>query len=146
MPERLHAIDDPNLAALDQVAKSLGDLRHEIAFVGGAVVGTLITDPAASKPRVTKDVDIITEVVSTVDYQAMLAPRLRALGFSEDMGASDRKPILCRWYVQGTCVDVMPTDAKALGFTNRWYKDALRYAKDVRSVSRSGQKRCLRKP
>lgn len=35
---------------------------------------------------------------------------------------------MCRWIVDGVIVDVMPTDAAILGFSNRWYESALRSA------------------
>lgn len=39
---------DPNVLLLETVARQLGDgLREALVFVGGAVVGLLITDPAA---------------------------------------------------------------------------------------------------
>jgi hypothetical protein len=39
--------NDPNVVLLEVVAEQLGDeLRAEMTFVGGAVVGLLISDPA----------------------------------------------------------------------------------------------------
>ena len=57
---------DPNRLALTGVAKALGALTDEVVFVGGAVVGLLLTDPAAPRPRPTKDVDVIVEVASLI--------------------------------------------------------------------------------
>lgn len=51
--------------------------------------------------------------------------RLRDLGFEED--ASQGAP-LCRWRHGILIVDVMPLDEKVLGFSNRWYADAIRSA------------------
>src|ERR1700676_3354505 len=33
---------------------------------------------------------------------------------------------LCRWVHQHTILDVMPLDEKILGFSNRWYKAAMK--------------------
>ncbi len=39
--------NDPNVVMMELVAQRLGDgLREELVFVGGAVTGLLITDPA----------------------------------------------------------------------------------------------------
>ena len=55
--------NDPNVAMLELVAQRLGtDLCHRFAFVGGAIAGLLITDPANPPIRSTEDVDIVTEV------------------------------------------------------------------------------------
>ena len=72
------AASDPNRRQLARVAEALGDLRHDVVFVGGATVGLLITDPAAPRVRPTKDVDVIVEVATYSEYQARVAPRLKA--------------------------------------------------------------------
>ena len=88
---------NPALEMIERVAKRLGDLRYEVAFVGGAVTGLLITDPGAPKVRVTDDVDAIVEVASRAKYYE-LAKRLRDLGFKED--TSEGAPP-CRWLIEG---------------------------------------------
>lgn len=37
---------------------------------------------------------------------------------------SEGAPI-CRWIYKDIKVDVMPTDSKVLGFSNRWYKEGI---------------------
>ena len=55
---------DPNVVLLEVVAERLGaDLRDKLVFIGGAVVGLLITDPAMPAIRPTEDVDLVTHVV-----------------------------------------------------------------------------------
>jgi hypothetical protein len=49
-----------SLELIEAAASALGPLREEVAFVGGASVVLWITDPAASPPRPTKDVDVMT--------------------------------------------------------------------------------------
>jgi hypothetical protein len=47
---------------------------------------------------------------------------LRQLGFSQ--GTEPDDPI-CRWVVEDVKVDVMPTDEDILGFSNKWYSQAI---------------------
>lgn len=110
--------NDPNAQMLDIVAERLGsDLCDRLVFVGGAVAGLLVTDPAQPAIRPTEDVDLIAQVTARTDYYALEA-ELRARGFQQDMRAG--API-CRWTVAGVTVDVMPTLPDVLGFSNRWY-------------------------
>jgi hypothetical protein len=109
------------------MARKLKPILSEVAFVGGCATALLITDPAAAEPRVTYDVDVIVEVASYAEY-ARLSKRLRALGFSED--SSEGAP-MCRWVCEGMKLDVMPTNEKILGFSNRWYATALRDAQEL---------------
>ena len=64
------------------------------------------------------------EITSRGDYYR-LAEALRLAGFSED--TREGAPI-CRWLIDGTAVDVMPTDEEILGFSNRWYEQAMHHA------------------
>jgi hypothetical protein len=119
-----------NLAMIRHVASRLGHLRERVVFLWGAATALLITDSAAPDVRVTIDVDVIVEIASRGDYYR-LAESLRAAGFSED--AREDAPV-CRWLVDGIAVDVMPTDAEILGFSNKWYEQALQLA-TVRLIS-----------
>lgn len=117
-------MDFPNLDLLESAAQKLRPLLPEIVFVGGCATGLLISDPGAAPVRRTYDVDVISEIVSYADY-AVFSERLRALGFTED---SREGAPLCRWQHGELVLDVMPLDASILGFSNRWYADALRTA------------------
>lgn len=120
--------NDPNIALLEVVAEHLGDdLRDELVFVGGAVAGLLITDPAMPTIRPTEDVDLICRAVALTDYHRV-ETALRARGFVQDM--RPEAPI-CRWRVGAVIVDVMPALEKILGFANRWYPLALETAQPV---------------
>lgn len=115
---RLPNPNDPNVVMLKLVAQRLGaDLCKRFAFVGGAVVGLLITDPANPPIRSTQDVDIVADVLALSGYHR-IEQALRARGFTQDLRAD--API-CRWQVEGITVDVMPTLEELLGFANRWY-------------------------
>ncbi len=110
--------NDPNVVMLELVARRLGtDLCGQFAFVGGAVAGLLITDPAHPAIRPTEDVDIVAEVLALSGYHR-IEKALRERGFAQDMRLD--API-CRWQVEGVTVDVMPTKEEILGFANRWY-------------------------
>lgn len=114
------------LIALRKVARSLGMLQEQVAFVGGMTSGLLVTNPGAPMARPTDDVDLIVEVASTVEYQAKLGEQLRALGFCED--SREGAPI-CRWLLGTIAVDVMPTQPGVLGFSNAWYVHAINTAR-----------------
>ena len=117
---------DPNLWQMEVVADRLGEaLRNELVFLGGAIAGLLVDDPAAPDIRPTEDVDTICRVSSRMDFHKIEAA-LRVRGFSQDM--TPKSPI-CRWrsWQDSTEVllDVMPPWEDILGFSNRWYPLAL---------------------
>ncbi len=96
----------------------LGPLCDEMVFLGGCATGLLITDAAAPPIRATRDVDVIVEVASLVEYYR-ISESLRDRGFFEDQ--SEQAPI-CRWTGHGVLLDVMPTDPGILGFGSEWYE------------------------
>lgn len=115
---------DPNLPLLEDAARKLAHFLEEIVFVGGVTLGLLITDEAAAPIRGTNDVDVIAEIITYADYIAF-SERLREANFTEDSG---EKAITCRWYNGSLILDVMAIEEAALGFTNRWYASAIKYA------------------
>ncbi len=115
---------NPNFQILEIAVEKLGPLVDELVFLGGCATALLFTDSGAPPVRATRDVDVITEVGSLADYHR-LGDRLRDRGFQEDHSAG--API-CRWLGHSILLDVMPTDPKILGFTNRWYAEAIKAA------------------
>jgi hypothetical protein len=109
-----------NIESLTFIAYRLEELCTEVTFVGGAILGLLITDNAAPDVRYTQDVDCIIDVITKQSYH-LLANKLRIKGFKEM--ASGNHPI-CRWDCDGVMIDIMPTDKNVLGFSNKWYKSA----------------------
>ncbi len=109
------------LLRLEKIAESLPGIIDRLVFVGGGVTEILITDSAGRKPRPTEDVDCIIEVASRLEYNR-IEERLRQAGFHHD---SNIPPLICRWEKDEVILDVMPTMEGILGFTNRWYKDAV---------------------
>lgn len=101
---------DPNLPMLEAVVQAFGGLANRFVFVGGCTTGLWVTDPAAAPVRATKDVDVIIEVMTLVDYHT-LERELMAAGFTQDR--TPDAPI-CRWVVAGCLVDIMPTNEQIL--------------------------------
>lgn len=106
-----------------EVAILLGDLADQCVFVGGAATGLLLTDPAIPNVRPTLDIDVIVELATTGEFYR-LQDALRAKGFSEDMESG----VICRWRHDPIVLDVMPTRSDILGFANRWYPNAVKFA------------------
>ncbi len=115
---------DVNIQMITTVARRLGNLREKVVFVGGCATGLFITDPAMPEVRVTKDVDVIIDIDTRMEYSKLEAD-LRSKGFRNDI--SEDAP-LCRWLVNGIKVDVMPTQEDILGFSNHWYLPAIENA------------------
>lgn len=122
-------VNDPgslNRAILEGVARRVQPLLEEVVFVGGQVAELLITAPGATRVRPTTDVDIVVEASTRLRY-AEVEAELRSFGLVNDV--REGAPI-CRWTTpEGFTLDVMPTDENVLGFTNRWYPEAIAQAR-----------------
>lgn len=108
---------------LERAVVALGDLAPNLIFVGGAVVGLLLTDEAAAIPRSTADIDVLVLSRSRHAYYAV-EEQMRSLGFTNDTESD----VICRWRGFGLIVDLMPAYDEILGFTNRWYLSAVETA------------------
>lgn len=115
--------DAVNIRAVQLVAEGLRELRHEVVFVGGAVISLYADDPGADTPRPTSDIDLVIEVAGYAAY-ARLEERLAELGFHH----APEDVINCRYRFHGVVVDIMPTDVPALMPANRWYVPGMRHA------------------
>lgn len=113
---------DPNVHMVEQVADALGPLAQDLVFVGGCATGLLLSDQGRAQIRATIDVDLVAEITGLGEYYALSA-RLRESGFIEHP-----EDLVCRWTLGRVIVDIMPTDSKLLGFSNRWYTEAVRDA------------------
>ncbi|MCP3690017.1 MAG: hypothetical protein GY784_16560 [Gammaproteobacteria bacterium] len=120
---------DINMMQLEAVAVVLGDLLPHVTFVGGSTTVLLVDEAGHHGIRKTDDVDVIIDAATLVEYQKF-SKKLRALGFREDIDGP-----ICRWlFNTKTCqvkLDVMPIDEKILGFSNRWYNEAIKQALEV---------------
>jgi hypothetical protein len=116
-------MNDPNISRVELAAAELGPLLDELVLVGGCAVGLLITDPASPPVRPTVDVDVIIEIAPATEYYKF-CEKLKARGFAEQ----STEGVICRWSKGPLVIDVMPVDAKILGFTNSWYAMAIKFA------------------
>lgn len=165
---------DPNRAILLSAIEKLAPLLDRLVFIGGCAAGMLITDTGAAGVRSTRDVDVIVELTypisepflngrlqrenisaparksEDVDTIAQvtfysefirMGEQLRELGFTE---SSERGAPVCRWVHGDLILDVMPTDARVLGFGNRWYRAAYANANTVTIAKR--EMRLIRAP
>lgn len=107
-----------NISMLEQIAKGFGELNESIAFVGGSVLELYADNAIAEEVRATIDVDVVIKAISQNELNTF-EKQIRKLGFQNDI--SENAPI-CRWTFHNIKVDIMPSDAKLLGFTNKWYK------------------------
>jgi predicted nucleotidyltransferase len=117
-------------ASIEQVltvADALSQLPEPHAFVGGAIVGLYLTDPAAQPPRHTKDVDVVLEIMTYARFDK-LQEKLRGLKFAHD--TSPGAPI-CRWRFKEILVDVMPSNESVLTWKKGWFEQALKHAQDI---------------
>lgn len=109
-----------NLRMLEFVATKLGDIRNDVVFLGGCTTGLFLSDPNVPDVRYTLDVDCIVDVISLNQYH-QLEKKLTQQGFKKSL----LEDVICRWFYDDVILDVMPTDEKILGFSNRWYKEAI---------------------
>lgn len=124
--------NDTTLEILKIAVRELSSMKDEIVYLGGATISLFITEPEAVSLRETFDVDCVVEVVHRQDYENV-AQRLRKLGFKEDMESK----ILCRFKKGALTVDMMPTEAKILGFTNIWYKNGFKDAVEMKVANQT---------
>lgn len=113
---------DPNLEQLERAASVLAPLLDELTLVGGCVTGLLIEDPAAAAARPTYDIDFVVDAATYVELHRF-TERLRKLGLEP---ASEPGSPICRLRLGKLILDVMPVGEQALGFSNRWYRSAVR--------------------
>lgn len=111
------------------VAEALGpELRAEVAFVGGCTTAFLLNDDfVLEQVRHTDDVDLIVHVLGHPGFHA-LQQALRAKGFKDmSLDPGENAPV-CAMRLGDLRVDFMPDDPAVLGFSNRWYEEALKTA------------------
>lgn len=110
-----------NIQMIEYAAESLAHLCDKVVFLGGTTTELLITDPASMDIRSTYDVDVITKITPRSNFQKF-EDELRQLGFKND---TSEDAVICRWEIDNLVLDVMPADSSILGFSNRWYNDAI---------------------
>ncbi len=113
-----------NITRIKAISNALGPLGQEVVFVGGATI-SLYLEQLGPEVRPTNDIDVVIELLSYTSFAA-LEEKLRSIGFVNDLTAK----ITCRYTYQGITVDIMPTDEKILGFSNRWYRGGYKNSMD----------------
>lgn len=108
-----------NNERLQTIAEAMQELNARLVYVGGAMAGAYATDPIATEPRTTLDVDCVVDSNSYSEHAAF-EELLRAKHFKNDVDSEP--PVICRWVYNGEMVDVMSIDEKSLSFGNRWYR------------------------
>ncbi len=114
-----------NITRIKAVSTALAKLQTPIVFVGGATVSLYADIAFRETVRPTGDVDVLIEIVAYKNYAA-IEEKLRAIGFTNDTASK----IICRYKYRGLIVDIMPTEEKALGFSNKWYSPGFKQAID----------------
>ena len=118
-----------NIEQLKTVSQALGDILPDVTFVGGCTTALLVDQSALFGVRQTDDVDVIVDITTYLDYQK-LSTKLRDRGFVEDIEGPN-----CRWLWRTTTgvirLDVMPISEEVLGFSNRWYPEAIKYSSPI---------------
>lgn len=95
-----------NNEALYQAATLLKDLNEQVVYVGGRIVGLLITDLIEDDVRPTYDI--------VAHYS--LQKKLESLGFKPDGNVN------CRYVLDDFMIDVMYTDGALQGINSNWYQ------------------------
>ena len=108
-----------NNERLQHIASAMQELNERLVYVGGAVAGAYATDPAATEPRTTLDVDCVVDSNSYAEHAAF-EQLLREKHFQNDHDSEP--PVICRWVYNGEMVDVMSMNEQSLSFGNRWYE------------------------
>jgi predicted nucleotidyltransferase len=113
-----------NITRIKAVYNAFGPLKDKVVFVGGATI-SLYRESDSTEVRATEDVDVVIEIWQYGNYAA-LEDQLRSIGFQNDQESG----VICRFKYGQTIVDIMPTEGKVLGFSNRWYPEGFTSAID----------------
>ncbi len=114
--------------SLAQVTEKLQLTGSPFAFLGGAILPFLLDDSSMVIARPTKDVDVIMEILTRVEF-SKLEEQLRTIGFKHDTTQGAPK---CRWLLDSITVDVMATHEKAGDGPSEWFAEALENAQPVK--------------
>ncbi|VEB36705.1 Uncharacterized protein conserved in bacteria [Legionella sainthelensi] len=106
-----------NKEALYQAATLLKDLNEQVVYVGGRIVGLLITDLIEDDVRPTYDIDVAVDLGKTdIVAHYSLQKKLESLGFKPDGNVN------CRYVLEDFMIDVMYTDGALQGINSNWYQ------------------------
>lgn len=110
---------------LEFAAGALEPVLDEVVFLGGATIHVWVSETGSPPTRATNDVDVICDVATKSAYDRF-GERLREGGLYEDSTSS----VICRWRDASSnlAIDVMPVSEDVLGFSNPWYRGAIKTA------------------
>ncbi|HHS5243457.1 TPA: hypothetical protein ACTNOM_002907 [Legionella pneumophila] len=106
-----------NNEALYKAATLLKDLNEHVVYVGGRIVGLLITDLIEDDVRPTYDIDVALDLGRTdIVAHYSLQKKLESLGFKPDENVN------CRDVLDDFMIDVMYMDGVLQGINSNWYQ------------------------
>lgn len=106
-----------NMGVVKKVAKALGELNDEVAYVGGATVSIYADDPIAEDVRPTKDVDIMLRIATFAELAA-LQDKLASKSIYPDPEAN----VNCRFKYEDVLIDVMSTKEVGWAPSDPWFE------------------------
>ena len=116
-----------NLKIVEKVASILGELNHEVIYVGGAIVSLYVTDEGAEQARPTKDIDISIQVSS---YSEM--DQFREKLAKKKIYPAINEKVLYRYTFEDILIDFIPFKKTPLGPTNSWLKPGFEKAYSIK--------------
>ena len=115
-----------NNEALYHAANLLKDLNEQVVYVGGRIVGLLITDIVEDDVRPTFDIDVAFDLDATnIVAHYSLQKKMESLGFKPDANVN------CRYVLDDLVIDVMYTDGTLQGINSNWYQAGFDNAIDI---------------
>lgn len=107
-----------NIIPLRRIAAELEQIGFPHAFTGGAVVPLFLDYPDLVIVRPTRDVDVVIQAASILDYQE-IETRLRNAGWRND--TTDHAP-RCRWLQDDILVDILSSTPVPGEFSSPWFQ------------------------
>lgn len=98
----------------------LSKMPYGFAFIGGSALSLLVTRRGVSDIRVSKDVDVIVDAETKIEY-SKIEEYVRKLGFKND--TSEDAPI-CRWVYMDMKIDLLPVNEDVFRLPSKWFPEA----------------------
>ncbi|HAZ7573199.1 hypothetical protein OQJ02_10605 [Legionella sp. PATHC032] len=106
-----------NNEALYKAATLLKELNEQVVYVGGRIVGLLITDLIEDDVRPTYDIDVALDLGRTdIVAHYSLQKKLESLGFKPDGNVN------CRYMLDDFIIHIMYTDSTLQEINSNWYQ------------------------
>ena len=115
-----------NERLIKKVALALAELNDKVVYVGGAVIGFYVDDPAAEDVRPTRDIDVFLEIAS-YSKLTKLQEQLAAKGFFPAM----EEGIICRFKYDDLLLDIMATEEVGWASADKWFQPGLKHLEQI---------------